>query len=798
LSNQEGALTSVVTPKQQALVGASLRRKEDRRFLTGQAQYITNVKLPGMLHAVFVRSSYAHARVLKIDASKAESHPGVYGVYTWVDFPDSVQVPCAVKQPFIRYPFHYPIAKDEVRYVGEIVAIILAESDYIARDAAELVEINYEPLVPVVDPEDALTDPPKGVVHKEIPDNIACTLRRDFGDVEGAFARASHRFSFRIEMPRVFSASIEPRSILSSYDPSTNELVIWISEQFPHLYRMFVSRALGHPESKIRVIAPDMGGAFGAKGNVYPEELLIPLLSIQTKRSIGWTETRSESFVATTHARDIVHHVDVGVSGDGKIEALRVRLVADLGAYFQLHSPDFPMVSGLSIPCNYKVEAYSLEVIEVFTNKVSVDAYRGVSNAEPNFCMERLMNLIAAKLGLDPVQMRLRNLVKPGDYPYTTITGSVIENGNAPLSLQRAVELIDYEALRNEQSRALQDKKSDLIGIGFASYLEASGYAPPSVAEHGGLEHGGFESALVRALPSGDVVVITGSHSHGQGHETAYAQIASDILQIDPSNISIQHGDTLNAPFGVGTFGSRSASVGGAAVSIACERLMQKARLIASYILGARQSDLEYINGEFRARDGSTRISFMKVAREAYLAIRLPFGVEPGLEATCYFNPPNFTYSMGTHVAIVAIERETGKVKLRRYLTVDDFGTIINPMIVEGQIHGAAAQGVGQALLEKVVYDEDGQILTSNFLEYLIPTAQDPWASSILKTFETHSYKTDIATNPLGVKGMGEAGIIAAPAAIVNAVQDALCFKGLVQLEMPLKPEAILAFINNN
>jgi aerobic carbon-monoxide dehydrogenase large subunit len=783
-------LQALITPTvQKTLIGTSFKRKEDFRFLKGEANFVTDIKLSNCLYASFVRSTYPHAKIKRINLEKARRSPGVVHVYCSSDLVGVVgTVPCAVHLPHLRHVEHYPLAQAEVNYYGEPIAVILAETENEAEDAVELAEVEYEPLDPVIDPEDAVTS--TNLVHETIGTNVAYEFEKEFGDVKGRFADSFRIFDFRLYDQRVFSAPLEPRAVISTYDVSSDLLIVWSTTQIPHVLRTFLSRAVNHPENKMRVIAPDLGGAFGSKACVYSEEILIPLLTKLTKRPVRWIETRSESFVATSHGRDVILNAKVGIDPEGRILVMKTNVIADLGAYLHLYTPQFAPSIALSIPSNYKIRAYAVQLSCVYTNKMSTESYRGVVNAEACYFIERIMDLIASNANLDPADVRLRNYVQPHDTPYLTITGTLNDKSDHPRSLKQALDRVGYLDFRREQKELR--KKGRYLGIGLSSYWELGGVYPADMTRDIGVEHGFFESASVRILPSGVVSVVTGTSGHGQGHETTFAQIVADLLQVPVEDVSIEHGDTSAIAYGIGTFGSRSTAVGGGAISIACDRVKQKARLIAGSLLGVSPSDVTIKEGRFFA-DKKT-VALKEIAREAYLGTHLPSTIEPGLEATCYFNPPKPTYASGTQAAIVEVDIQTGKVEVLRYIAVNDFGNIINPMIVEGQLHGGVMQGLGQALLEEVVFSAEGQQLTSNFLDYLIPTSLDPLADKF-KDFEFSYYTTETQANQLGVKGMGECGAIAAPPAIVNGVEDALRDFDVEILAMPLTPEKIWKII---
>jgi carbon-monoxide dehydrogenase large subunit len=771
-------------------LGAELRRLEDFRFLTGKAVYISNIALPKMLRGAFLRSTVAHARIKNVDTSSADKLPGVFAVCTGSNLKGILgQVPSGIKYSFANYPKYYPIAFHEVNFVGEIVAVVLADNENVAVDALESISVDYEELPVISDPEKGLNDSCP-CVHEEFESNLAYDIKEKFGDVEKAFD-TKNVFSYKLLNQRVSPSPIETRVVIASYDQSTDELTVWSATQWPHIVRTYLSRAIHHPESKIRVIAPDLGGGFGQKSNFYPEEIIVPILAKVTGRPVCWHETRNENLVGSAHARDYIQNVRVAVEENGKIRGLCVDLVADIGAYFHFFTPAFPISAAMSIPGYYKIPSYEVRVRSVFTNKKTVDSYRGVIASEACYCMERTMDLISRDLCLDPTVVRFRNYVNPSEYPFTTVTNTINPIGDHPQSLRKILELLKYDELRVVQNRLRQEGR--YIGIGFSSYWELSGFGSPTIAEAFGMEIGTFESATVRIHPTGSISVATGSSSHGQGHETAFAQIAAELFQIDPKLISVQHGDTRNTPFGVGTWASRSAPVGGTAIEQACLKVKEKATWIASHLLKSKSADLIYDDGHFYdINSPNKRLSLEEIAKEAYFGARLPTGMEPGLEAVSYFYPTEETFASGTHAAVVEVDTETGNVTLLRYISVDDFGEIINPLLVQGQVHGGVMQGLGQALYEEMVYNKEGQPITSSFLDYLIPTALNPFNGEASK-FETYFYKTRTTANPIGVKGMGESGAIAAPAALANAVDDALRPFRTSLYGMPLSPERVWA-----
>jgi carbon-monoxide dehydrogenase large subunit len=767
-------MTTVEAPK---LVGARVKRREDPRLITGRATYVDDIELPRMVHMAVVRSEYAHARLTGVDASRARSMPGVLLVMT----ADDVPIPSMPGVPVDpeKAPAHPPLAKDRVRHVGDPIAVVIAESRYQARDAAEAIEVDYDPLPAVVDPERA-SDPDAPLVHDNIERNIAYFWNVQSGDVDDALARAPVKIKQKMMSQRLMGVPLEARAVLADYRQGQEALTIWCATQVPHLMRLNLAALLGLPEQMIRVIAPEVGGGFGVKAELYAEDVMVILASQRLGRPVKWIESRSENFQNTVQGRGQVAEYELGADRDGRILGLRARITADLGAYLQVFTALVPTFSGLMAPGVYDIQNLDLQITGVFTNKTATAAYRGAGRPEATYYIERMMDILADELGMDPVEVRRRNFIKPEQFPYTTSTGLVYDSGDYEKTTEKCLEMLNYEQLKRdiEQQRAA----GKVMGVGVSTWSEICGFAP-SAAMPG---VGGWEYALVKVERTGKVTVHTGASPHGQGEETSFAQVVADQFGIPIEDIVVLHGDTAMVSHGVGTFGSRGMAVGGTAVFRAAEQVREKAKQIAAHMMDASEDDLELAGGQIRVKGSPDRsVGWAEVANVAYSAIGLPPEMEPGLEAKNYFDPPNFTFPFGTHAAVVEIERDTGEVKLVRYIAVDDCGTVINPLLVEGQVHGGLAQGIAQALTEEAVWDEDGQILTGTLMDYAVPTAE------LFPRFETANTVTTTPVNPLGAKGIGEAGTIAASPTVTNAVIDALSPFGVRHLDMPFKAEKV-------
>ena len=770
------------------LFGSSIKRREDPRLITGKGNYVDDVKVPFTTHAVFVRSPHAFAKIDKIDASKARAMKGVLAVYTGKDLVDGGMKPIPVGWllPGLKIPVHYPLAVDKARHMGDAVAVVIAEDAYIAADAADLVEVDYTPLKPAVEAIDAIK-PGAAQVHDDVPGNVL--FNWSIGDqaaTDKAFAGAYKVVKQRLVNHRLIPNPIEPRACLASANPGTGDVTLWVTSQNPHVHRLIMAAfVLGMPEHKLRVISPDVGGGFGAKIFIYPEECVAVWASRALSRPVKWTCERREAFMTDSHGRDHVTNAEIALAADGTILALRVDTVANLGAYMTLFAPAVPTyLYGTLLAGTYKTGAIHCKVTGVTTNTTPVDAYRGAGRPEATYLVERMVDLAANALGMDRLEIRRKNFIQANEFPYQTPVALVYDSGNYPRALDKALGLIDYPALVEEQKKARAAGR--LFGIGFSTYLEACGLAPSQVAGALGAQAGLYESANVRVHPTGKVTVYTGSHSHGQGHETTFSQVVADELQMPIEDVEIVHGDTGSVQFGMGSYGSRSGPVGVSAIFMSLQKVKEKAKKIAAHLLEANEADVVYEGGKYSVKGAPGKSkSFFDVSLMAYLAHNLPKGLEPGLEAISFFDPGNFVFPFGTHICVVEVDRQTGKVSVLRYVAVDDLGRVINPMIVDGMVHGGIAQGVSQALLEAAHYDENGQLITGSFMNYAMPHADDFPTPTVGRT------ETPSPVNPLGIKGAGETGTIASTAAVANAVNDALKPFGITHLDMPLSPGRI-------
>jgi carbon-monoxide dehydrogenase large subunit len=762
------------------LIGQSFKRVEDPRLITGEGRYVDDVQLPRMCYAAILRSPYAHARIRHIDASKASQTPGVITVITGKDILGKIgPLPCAAHPvPEMKMPTHYALAVNKVYFVGHPVAVVVAEDRYLARDALDLIEVDYEELPPVTDPQKAL-QPDAPIIHEDLGTNLAFEWKIEGGDVDAAFAQAEVIVRQEFVNQRLIPVPMEPRCVLAEWDAGNRLLTIWTSTQIPHLVRSLVAGMLNLPENHVRVIAPDVGGGFGQKLQVYVEEALMGYLAMTLDRPVKWTETRRENFMASIQGRDQIGVMELALKRDGTILGLRYEVIADMGAYYQLLTPAIPTLTGLMLCGAYKIPAVRMTKKAVFTNKMCTDAYRGAGRPEATFLLERMMDLAAKELGIDPAEIRRKNFIPPDAFPYTTPHGITYDSGNYEAALNRALELVEYEKWRKEQQEAR--KQGRYIGIGISSYVEICGMGPSKA-----MPAGGWESATVRVEPSGKVIVLTGAHPHGQGEETSFTQIVAEELGVAPEDVMVIHGDTEKVQYGIGIFGSRGLAVGGTAVYMAAQRVKEKARKIAAFLLNVSEAEVESRDGTFVNRnDPSKFVTWQQIAQAAYDPKNYPPDMEPGLVATAFYEPSNFTFPSGTHICVCEVDIETGEVKILRYVAVDDCGKVVNPLLVEGQIIGGIVQAFGQAMMERCVYDENGQLLTGELLDYAIPKAHNA-PKIVVDRVETPS-----PVNPLGAKGVGEAGTIGATPAFINAVCDALEPLGIRHIDMPLTPARV-------
>ncbi len=778
--------------KAQSAIGASVRRKEDYRFLTGGGKYTDDVTLPGQSYAYFVRSPHAHAKILKINKSAALKAPGVIAVYTGDDTAADKMggLPCGwlikdVKGEPMKEPPHPPLAQGKVRHVGDQVAVIIAETYNQAKDAAELLEVDYDVLPAVVDAVEALK-PGAPQVHDGAPNN-RCYLWSlgDKAATDAAFAKAHHVTKIDITNNRLIPNAIEPRAALAHYNRADESYTLYVANQNPHVERLLMTAfVLGLPEHKVRVIAPDVGGGFGSKIFLYAEDVIVTWASKKVNRPVKWTADRSEAFLSDAHGRDHHTHAELAMDKDGKFLGLRVKTIANLGAYLSTFGSSVPTyLYGTLLAGQYTTPAVYVEVDAAFTNTTPVDAYRGAGRPEATYVLERIVSQAAREMNLDQAEIRRRNFITA--FPYQTPVALMYDIGDYKSCLDKAQKLADVAGFPARRAEA--EKRGKKRGLGYSTYIEACGLAPSNIAGALGARAGLFEAGEIRVHPTGSVTVFTGSHSHGQGHETTFAQVVAARLGIPVESVDVVHGDTGRIPFGMGTYGSRSIAVGGAAIMKALDKIEAKGKKIAAHLLEAAESDIEFKDGKFTVAGTDKSVPFGGVAFSAYVPHNYPLDkLEPGLNETAFYDPGNFTYPAGTHIAEVEVDPETGVVQIVNFSAVDDFGNIINPMIVEGQVHGGLAQGIGQAMLENCVYDQEtGQLLTGSYMDYAMPRAAD------LPSFKVDTHVTPCTHNPLGVKGCGEAGAIGSPPAVVNAVIDALAPLGVKHLEMPLTPERV-------
>jgi aerobic carbon-monoxide dehydrogenase large subunit len=756
------------------LVGARVKRREDPRLIRGLGQYVDDVNLPNTLHVAILRSPWGHAKIKNLDAEAARQLRGVIAVVTGSEIKDQVgTLPVSGGNETLRVPKHYVLAVDKVCYVGEGVAAVVAEDRYTARDALDLIQVEYEPLPVVIDPEKALA-PGGPVIHSEWPDNVAFRSEQKQGNLTKAFKEADKVVRQRLVHQRLAPIAVEPRGVVAHYLSSDKELTVWSSTQIPHMLRTNLAQMLKLPENEVRVIAPEVGGGFGSKLNVYAEEGLLGYLALKLNRPVKWIEGRRENIQVTIHGRGQVGEVEAAVKKDGTILGLRYKVIADIGAYHQLNTPAIPPFTGLMLSGGYKIPAISMELTAVFTNKMSTDAYRGAGRPEATYVIERMVDRIAQELKIDPVKVRRKNFPKPAEFPFKTATGLVYDSGNYELALSKALRLAGYEKLRRDQKRLRNQGR--YLGIGLSTYVEICAMGPKGMWEYGKVE----------VEPNGKVKVLSGSSPHGQGQETSFAQIVADELGVELDDITVVHGDTATVPKGIGTFGSRATAVGGTAIYQSAQKVKEKAREIASHLLEVDPDDLNFAEGRFSVKGVPKQgLTIQQLAQSAQVAKNLPKGMEPGLTADSQFEPSNFTFPFGTHICVVEVDPQTGKIEIKKYVAVDDCGKVINPLLVDGQIQGGIVQGMGQALFEEVIYDENGQLLTSSLMNYALPRGANLPRLNLTRT------ETPTPVNPLGIKGIGEAGTIGSTPAVVNAVVDALAPFGVTNIDMPLTPQKI-------
>ncbi len=775
-----------------SVLGTRMLRKEDPALLTGEAKFTNDLLIPGALHLALVRSPYAHARIVSVDLSAALAMPGVVAAYGGADLMDLWAAPMPSAWPVtadMKNPAHYPVATSKVTYVGDAVAVVLATSETAARDAVEAVVVDYEALPAVIDLKDALSD--RVVIHEGEGTNRTFTwdlkVEGHEGQVAEAFATAAYTVSEHYVQQRLIPMAMEPRAIAAVPQPFGGDITLYSATQIPHILKVMVALTLGIPEHLMRVVAPAVGGGFGSKLDVYAEELLCVALSRKHKVPVRWNEERGENTMATIHGRAQQQHIELAADADGKLTAVRVRLLADMGGYLQLITPGIPLLGAFLYAGVYDLPlAYDFSCTGVFTNMTPTDAYRGAGRPEATYAIERAMDALARKIGVDPMELRRRNYIRHDQFPYTAFTGLVYDSGNHEAAAELAASLADYDGVRARQQAQNVPGATKRLGIGVSSYFEMCGLAPSRVLASLNYGAGGWEAATVRVLPTNKVQVVTGTAPHGQGHETAWSMIVADRLGVSPDDVDVLHSDTAIAPLGLDTYGSRSLPVGGVAISMACDRIIDKAKKIAAHQLEANEDDLEFEAGNFSVKGSPDKaMPLAAIAFAAFTAHNLPDGLEPNLEAQVTYDPPNFSWPFGTHICTVEVDTETGQVEVLQYVAVDDCGNQVNPLIVEGQVHGGVVQGLAQALYEEAVYDSDGNLKTTSLAEYLVPAASDVPSITLGHTI------TPSPTNPLGVKGIGEAGTIGSAPAVINAIVDALADLGVTEVPMPASPHNV-------
>jgi carbon-monoxide dehydrogenase large subunit len=776
-------MTATVEPE----IGKARLRKEDARLITGDTRWTDNIQMTGLLHMAVLRSPVAHARIVSVDVTAAANMPGVLLVLTGADLADEQgSLPCAwpITADMVA-PSAPSIAVDQVNFAGEAVALVIAGNDYAAHDALAAIDVEYDELPVVLDMNAALADG-ADLVHPDLGTNKSATWIFDSAeagtgtDVEQAITDAEVVVERTFRQQRLIPAFMEPRSVV--VDPSHDSVTMWSATQIPHILRWMLAAVLGLSEHKVRVIAPDVGGGFGGKLQVTPEEVLTLLVARRLGRPVKWTESRTESMLSAHHGRDQIQKLTLTAKRDGTVTGLKVELLADMGAYLRLVTPGVPILGAFMFNAIYKFPAYRFVCTNVFTNKVPTDAYRGAGRPEATFAIERMMDELAAELGREPMELRRQNWIKHEEFPFTTVAGLTYDSGNYEAATDRAMDLFGYQALREEQAARRERGDTVQLGIGISTFTEMCGLAPSRVLGALSYGAGGWETAAIRMLPTGKVELITGTSPHGQGHETAWSQIVADRLGVPFEDVEVLHGDTAVSHKGMDSYGSRSLAVGGTAIVLAADKVLAKARTLAAHMMECAESDVDFASGQFSVRGTGTSTALGDVVLAAHVAHNLPDGMEPGLDADATFDPVNFSFPHGTHLCATEVDTETGAVKIRSYVCVDDIGEVVNPLIVEGQVHGGLAQGIAQALFEEAVHDESGTLTTATLADYLVPSAAD------LPSFTTDRTVTRADSNPLGVKGVGEAGTIASTPAVVNAVIDAVRHLGVTDIEMPCTP----------
>ena len=783
---------TITEDKSTKIIGTRLLRREDPPLLTGEAKFTNDLNIPGALHLSVLRSPFAHAKIKSIDVSAALKIAGVVAVYTGKDLQSAWAAPMPCAWPVttdMKNPPHFPLASDKVNYVGDGVAAVLATNETASRDALDAIDVQYEPLKAVVDLEDALSD--KNIIHKDLGTNKSYTwpllVEETPGCVEEAFKKSKYKVKERYVQQRLIPMAMEPRAIAAVPQPFGGDITLYSSTQIPHILKVMSALTLGIPEQQVRVVAPSVGGGFGSKLDVYAEELLCMALARKHNTPVRWVEERTENTQATIQGRGQIQHVELAADENGKITAVRVRIIGDMGAYLQLVTPGVPILGAFLYAGVYDIpKAYDFSCTSVFTNLTPTDAYRGAGRPEATYAIEMAIEALAREMKIDSFELRKRNYIKKEQFPYTAFSGLTYDSGDHLLAAEKAAKMTDLAGVRAQQKKQNVPGATKLLGVGMSSYFEMCGLAPSRVLASLNYSAGGWEAATVRVLPTNKVQVITGTSPHGQGHETSWAMIASEKLGVAPEDVDVLHSDTAISALGLDTYGSRSLPVGGVAIALACDKVIEKAKLIAAHQLECAAEDLQFVGGTFSVKGSPDRaLPLAAIAFGAFTAHNLPEGCEPNLEAQVSYDPPNFSWPFGTHMCVVEVDTETGAVKILKYIAVDDCGNQINPLIVEGQVHGGVVQGIAQALFEEAVYDEDGNLKSSNLSEYLVPAASD------LPSITTAHTVTPSPTNQLGVKGIGEAGTIGAAPTVITAIIDALSGLGVTTMAMPASPQTV-------
>lgn len=783
---------TITENKPSNIIGTRLLRREDPPLLTGEAKFTNDLNIPGALHLSVLRSPFAHAKIKSIDVSAALKIAGVVAVYTGKDLQSAwaAPMPCAWPvTPDMKNPPHYPLASDKVNYVGDGVAAVLATNETASRDALDAIDVEYEALPAVVDLEDALSD--KNIIHKDLGTNKSYTwpllVEETPGCVADAFKKAKYKVKERYVQQRLIPMAMEPRAIAAVPQPFGGDITLYSATQIPHILKVMTALTLGIPEQQVRVVAPSVGGGFGSKLDVYAEELLCMALARKHNAPVRWVEERSENTQATIQGRGQIQEIELAADENGKITAVRVRIVGDMGAYLQLVTPGVPLLGAFLYAGVYDIpKAYDFSCTSVFTNLTPTDAYRGAGRPEATYAIELAIEALAREMKIDSFELRKRNYIKKEQFPYTAFSGLTYDSGDHLAAAEKAAKMTDLAGVRAQQKKQNVAGATKLLGVGMSSYFEMCGLAPSRVLASLNYSAGGWEAATVRVLPTNKVQVITGTSPHGQGHETSWAMIAAEKLGVAPEDVDVLHSDTAISALGLDTYGSRSLPVGGVAIALACDKVIEKAKLIAAHQLECAAEDLQFAGGTFSVKGSPDRaLPLAAIAFGAFTAHNLPDGCEPNLEAQVSYDPPNFSWPFGTHMCVVEVDTETGAVKILKYIAVDDCGNQINPLIVEGQVHGGVVQGIAQALFEEAVYDSDGNLKTSTLAEYLVPAASD------VPAITTGHTVTPSPTNQLGVKGIGEAGTIGAAPTVINAIIDALSGLGVTSMAMPASPQTV-------